>query len=214
MKKTVYSICLLVVVGVLIAILGLGRRARVEPEIETLLKKAVLLIADVGTVINKDGAIDTGCLQEYENNLSEIFKDDSKEAQKYLETKRQVYESFNNHSDAVLENAITDFDVRTYDEKGDAAKVVFDYTLIQKYIPYFKKKGLYVASMSAGKETVECELEKQEDGNWKIVQTKSVHYESGTLEQMNITDTDYTKLFKTRQEACDYLNKIDVISFR
>lgn len=39
MKKTVYSICLLVVVGVLIAILGLGRRARVEPEIETLLKK-------------------------------------------------------------------------------------------------------------------------------------------------------------------------------
>lgn len=212
MKKAVYSICLLIVVGLLLGILGLGRRARIDAELETRLKRNVVLIADVGTVINEDGTINNACLQEYENNIYDVYDDASKDAQKYLETKRQVYETFNDQSDAVLENAIIDFDVRSYDEKEDAAKVVFDYVLIQKYVPYSQEKNQYIASLLAGKETVECELARQEDGKWKVVHTKSVHYESGTLEEMEVSDKDYTKLFETRQEACDYLNNIDVAS--
>lgn len=214
MKKIIYGICLVVLVGLLCGILGLGRRATIDSELETILKNDVVLIADVGTVINKDGTINNSCLQEYENSLYEVYDADSKEAQEYLEIKKQVYESFDDHSDAVLENAIIDFDVRTYDEKQDAAKVVFDYTLIQKYIPYSQDKNKYIATMSAGKETIECELTKQEDGNWKITKTNSTNYESGTLEQMGITDVDYTKLFDTREEACDYLNNIDVVNIQ
>ena len=154
-------------------------------------------------IVDSNGMLLPGIAESYEEQLQEVFTEDSRYISQYTETMQSIVSSFDDSTDVVLDYQITKFKVRKLKVDGVHATMVCDVTGLQKYIPHLEEGG-YAAIFAASKEKVSYALEKGGDGKWRVASFTSEDYVFGTPKEMGFVGEYEEKLFPTREEACRY----------
>lgn len=210
MKKRLIGLAfsLIMVVAIMGIMAGANKRQTVDPEIESVTKQAVLLHAGISDVVDGDGKYIEDALDSYKKDLYDVFSNDSEIAKKDFETRSIICETFDDTTDVVLDNVITDYEVRTYEENETSAQVVFDVNVVQKYIPCYDGEH-FKAILCASRDQFDMTL-VLENGKWKVTKMDLTKHDFGSPEDMGITKENYEKEFDSRTEACHYLESLNI----
>ena len=170
--------------------------------IQSVAAQASLLSASQRCIVDSNGQLLPGIAEAYEQQLREVFTEDSGYIRQYADTMQQIVEHFNDDTDVVQEHQITDFKLKKLKIDGDQATVVCRVKCLQRYIPH--REDDYAVVYTASRETITYMLLKGEDGSWRVKSFNSEDYISGTPLELGILGNYKEKTFPTREEACQY----------
>lgn len=180
-----------------------------DPEreaIKNVAMEAGRLSVSQSAVVDTNGQLIPGIEDLYEQQLGEVFTEDSGYIRQYADTMRQIVEHFNDDTDVLLDHQITDFKLKKLKIDGDQATAVCRVKSLQRYIPH--REDGYAAVFTASRETVTYTLLKGTDGIWRVKSFDSEDYLSGTPLELGMIGNYKEKVFPTRAEACQYAASI------
>lgn len=180
------------------------------PNLMHTAENAAMMYSYTQEVIDSNGELLKNYLPDNQRRIKETFTEDSFDSYNLNLAINNIWNNYSETSDAVLDNELLSFRVRSFRNWRNKATVVVKTAILQKYIPYNMEQGTYMAFLVVAKETRTIELIKDNSGNWKVSKMNTSNYLSGTPQEMGITKEDYKKSFETRKEACDYLNSLDL----
>ncbi len=171
--------------------------------IKNVAMEAGRLSVSQSAVVDTNGQLIPGIEDLYEQQLREVFTEDSGYIRQYADTMRLIVEGFNDDTDVLLDHQIMDFKLRKLKLNGDQATAVCRVKSLQRYIPH-REDGGYDVIFAASQEKVTYTLIKGDDGQWRVQSFDSENYTFGTPLEMGILGNYKEKTFPTREEACQY----------
>ena len=154
-------------------------------------------------VVDANGSLLPDIADAYEEQLQEVFTEDSGYISQYTETMRLIVDHFDKNTDVVVSSDVMEFQVQNLKVDGDRATLVSRVKSLQRYIPH-REDGSYAVVFAASKEKVTYTLEKGGDGKWRVASFTSEDYVFGSPKEMGFTGEYEEKTFPTREEACRY----------
>ena len=170
--------------------------------IRNVAMQASRLSSSQSCVVDSDGSLLPGIAETYEQQLRDVFTEDSGYITQCTELMQQIVDNFSDTTDAVLDHQIMECGIRKLNVDGDQATLVCKVKSLQKYIPH-REDGSYAVVFAASKETVTYTLQKS-GGIWRVQSFTSDDYEFGTPSEMGFAGSYEEKTFPTREEACRY----------
>lgn len=174
-----------------------------QEAIKTVAMQASKLSVSQSCVVDSGGALLPGIVETYQQQLTNVFTEDSGYIDQYTEIMQSIVDSFDAATDVVLDNQILDFSVRKLKVDGNQAMLVCKIKSLQKYIPH-REDGGYDVIFTASKEKITYMLQKGEDGQWRVRSFDSEGNVFGTPDEMGFKGNYEEKTFPTREEACRY----------
>lgn len=170
--------------------------------IKNVAMEAGRLSVSQSAVVDTNGQLIPGIEDLYEQQLREVFTEDSGYIRQYADTMRLIVEGFNDDTDVLLDHQIMDFKLKKLKIDGNQATAVCRVKCLQRYIPH--RENGYAAVFTASRETVTYTLIQGEDGAWRVKSFDSDDYVSGTPLELGMIGNYKEKVFPTRAEACQY----------
>ena len=215
MRKTHwYILTTIMIIGVVLGVLsGASKKVQITGEMEKKLKTAIELSLEPEIIVDGQGKqINENSMHYYKKRLCEVFDEKCPMVVRAYDAMQLAYDNYDEHSDVVINNDITSFYPSLYEESedGKTAKVAADTRCIQRCVQFEKDTGSFRAVIAAIKATYIFELEKDNNNQWKIIKFDMSNYEFGSPEEMKIATKNYERSFSSREEAIEYLNRINI----
>lgn len=215
MRKTHwYIFSTIMIIGVVLGVLsGASKKVQITSEMEKRIKTAIELSLEPEIIVDEGGKqINESSMHHYKERLCAVFDEKCAMVQRAYDAMQLAYNNYDEHSDVVINNDITSFYPSLYEESedGKTAKVAVDTHCIQRCVQFEKDTERFRAVIAAIKATYLIELEKDNNNQWKIIKFDMSNYEFGSPKEMKITTKNYERTFSSREEAIEYLNRINI----
>ena len=208
-KSTIIVSCIILLLGI-----GYGFNTQVcsimFPDIVDTLREVSAMSSETGRVVDENGKLLENCYEEFQKRCEELFIKDCFDYYNYMTAMKAAMDNYSETSDVVISNELISFRIQALWRTGDKIKARLKTKLLQKYVPYSQETQMYRAILSAGESSNIYTMEKDSDGKWKVSQSEIIECIFDSPQRMGWTSEDYEKDFPTRQEACNYLNTLEM----